>query len=194
MSRATVVTRIFMNPTGLLLATFILSIVGLFAFIWSLRKGLFDAESSGAAAIFSQGEIGHAEEPAANMTQQRALQQTTDAAAGIPHSAIQEQEIAARAIADRSSAFPAFVLIACAAVWLLVASAAGLVSSLKLHMPDFLTQSAWLTFGRLRTIHLNAVAYGWAPMGLLGLATWMLPRLLRTPLVGGRFAILGALI
>ena len=32
-----------MNPTGVLLATFILSIVGLFAFIWSLRKGFFES-------------------------------------------------------------------------------------------------------------------------------------------------------
>jgi cytochrome c oxidase cbb3-type subunit 1 len=183
-----------MNPTGLLLATFILSIVGLFAFIWSMRKGLFDIESGGARTIFSSGEIGHAEEPAADAAQRRALQQNSNAADGIPPSAMHEQEIIARSIADRSSAFPAFVLIACAAVWLLVASAAGLLSSLKLHMPDLLTQSAWLSFGRLRTLHLNAVAYGWAPMGLLGLATWMLPRLLRTPLVGGRFAILGALL
>jgi cytochrome c oxidase cbb3-type subunit 1 len=183
-----------MNPTGLLLATFILSIVGLFAFIWSLRKGLFDAESSGATTIFSNGEIGHAEEPAGSVVQQRALQQAANASAGAPHAVMHDQEIIDRTIADRSSAFPAFVLIACAAVWLLVASAAGLISSLKLHMPDFLTQSAWLTFGRLRTIHLNAVAYGWAPMGLLGLATWMLPRLLRTPLVGGHFAVLGALL
>ncbi|HEY9278958.1 MAG TPA: cbb3-type cytochrome oxidase assembly protein CcoS, partial [Eoetvoesiella sp.] len=43
-----------MNPTALLLATFILSIVGLFGFIWSLRKGLFDAESTGARTIFSR--------------------------------------------------------------------------------------------------------------------------------------------
>jgi len=183
-----------MNPTGLLLATFILSIVGLFAFIWSLRKGLFDIESSGATAIFSSGEIGYAEEPAASKEQHRALQQTANAVAGTPPASMQDHEIAARAAADRSSAFPAFVLIACAAVWLLLASAAGLVSSLKLHMPDLLNQSAWLSFGRLRTIHLNAVAYGWAPMGLLGLATWMLPRLLKTPLVGGRFAIFGALL
>lgn len=183
-----------MNPTGLLLATFILSILGLFAFIWSLRKGLFDLESSGALTIFSSGEIGHAEEPAGSAAQQRALQHTADTFIGTPHLGMREQETLDRAIADRSSAFPAFVLIGCATTWLLIASAAGLISSLKLHMPDFLAQSAWLTFGRLRTIHLNAVAYGWAPLGLLGLATWMLPRLLRTPLVGGRFAILGALL
>jgi cytochrome c oxidase cbb3-type subunit 1 len=168
-----------MNPSGLLLATFILSVTGLFAFIWSLRKGLFDIEPAGARVIFLKGEIGR-----------------PDDSSSLPHAgsmpAAGADEIAARDRADRSSALPAFVLLGCAVVWLMVASLAGLLSSYKLHNPDVLTGYGWLTFGRLRTVHLNAVAYGWAPMGLLGLAMWMLPRLLRTPLVGGRFAVLGA--
>ena len=41
-------------------------------------------------------------------------------------------------------------------------------------------QQAWLTFGRIRTIHLNAVAYGWAPMAGLGIAMFVIPRLLKT--------------
>ncbi|HCY62724.1 MAG TPA: hypothetical protein DHV59_07825 [Oxalobacteraceae bacterium] len=185
-----------MNPTGLLLATFILSVVGLFAFIWSLRKGLFDAESSGAKTIFSTGEIGRTEEPAASRQQHQALQQVADRG-DVRRGQRQDvsiDDLAAREAADRSSAFPAFVLFACAVVWLVAGSAAGLVSSLKLHWPDLLTDTAWLSFGRLRAIHLNAVAYGWAPMGLLGLAMWMLPRLLKTPLLGGRLIIIGAVI
>ncbi len=179
-----------MNPTALLLSTFILSIVGLFAFIWSLRKGLFDADASAARTIFSSGEVGRSEEPAADASQQRELQRELQAPAG----QVSAADLQAREAADRSSAFPAFVLIACSVVWLIVASAAGLLSSLKLHMPDLLTGQAWLTFGRVRTLHLNAVAYGWAPLGLLGLSIWMLPRLLQTPLLGGRLAILGALL
>ena len=181
-----------MNPTGLLLATFILSIAGLFAFIWSLRKGLFDIESSGARTIFSPGEIGQPEEPAASAEQQREL-----AHIAAPLGAggnVTPEEMQAREMADRSSAFPAFVLIACAVVWLIVASAAGLLSSLKFHWPDLLTDQAWLSLGRLRTMHLNAVAYGWAPLGLLGLAIWLLPRLLQIPLLGGRLAVVGALL
>lgn len=181
-----------MNPTGLLLATFILSIAGLFAFIWSLRKGLFDIESSGARTIFSPGEIGQPEEPAASAEQQSEL-----AHIAAPLGAggnVTPEEMQAREMADRSSAFPAFVLIACAVVWLIVASAAGLLSSLKFHWPDLLTDQAWLSLGRLRTMHLNAVAYGWAPLGLLGLAIWLLPRLLQIPLLGGRLAVVGALL
>ncbi len=182
-----------MNPTGLLLATFILSIAGLFAFIWSLRKGLFDAESSGARTIFSPGEIGQPEEPAASAAQAHELQQMA-APHTEPGQAVAPADLDEREAADRSSAFPAFVLIACSVVWLLAGSAAGLLSSLKLHWPDLLTDQAWLSLGRLRTLHLNAVAYGWAPMGLLGLSIWMLPRLLKTPMLGGRLAIVGTLI
>ncbi len=184
-----------MNPTALLLATFILSIVGLFAFIWSLRNGLFDTNSSGAQVIFSPGEIGTTDEPSASTEQKRELQKVTDDFDGTPPPGhVSVEEIQAREAADRSTAFPVYVMFACAAVWLVVASAAGLLASLKLHWPDLLTDSAWLTFGRLRTIHLNAVAYGWAPMGLLGLSIWLLPRLLHTSLRGGRLVILGILL
>ena len=53
-----------MNPTALLLATFIVSIAGLFAFIWSLRKGLFDQDAGGAHVIFAPEEIGRFDDPA----------------------------------------------------------------------------------------------------------------------------------
>ncbi|MEO6960038.1 MAG: cbb3-type cytochrome c oxidase subunit I, partial [Burkholderiaceae bacterium] len=71
---------------------------------------------------------------------------------------------------------------------------AGLISSIKLHSPDFLTSQAWLTFGRLRTLHLNSVAYGWAPMSAFGVAMFVIPRVLKTPLMGARFALLGCVL
>src|SRR6185369_7385051 len=165
--------RLTMNPTGLLLATFVLSLVGLFAFIWSLRRGLFAEEASGARTIFSSGEVGLPEEPAGDARQHRELQSLANAANSAMPRQVSAEELRARQAADRSSAFPAFVLIACAVVWLVVASAAGLLASVKLHMPDLLTDQAWLSFGRVRTLHLNAVAYGWAPLGLLGIAIWI---------------------
>ncbi|MGE8545849.1 MAG: cbb3-type cytochrome c oxidase subunit I [Alcaligenes sp.] len=184
-----------MNPTALLLAAFILSIAGLFAFIWSLRKGLFDADVSGARTIFHAGEIGRPEEPSAGAAQHQAL--SLGARAHLAENQGQTAgaaELRAREEADRSSSLPAFLLIACAVVWLVVASFAGLISSLKLHWPEFLGDVSWLSFGRLRTLHLNGVAYGWAPMGLLGLTIWMLPRLLQTPLLGGRLVMVGGLV
>src|SRR5690625_6620132 len=68
------------------------------------------------------------------------------------------------------------------------------MSTYKLHSHDFLTEYAWLTFGRIRTLHLNMVAYGWAPMAAFGIAMWTLPRLLKTRLYGGRFALLGGIL
>jgi hypothetical protein len=44
--------KILMNPSAILPATFVLSITGLSAFIGSLRKGLFDTESTGAQHFF----------------------------------------------------------------------------------------------------------------------------------------------
>ncbi|MYN09229.1 cbb3-type cytochrome c oxidase subunit I [Pseudoduganella aquatica] len=187
-----------MDTVTILLSSFILSVTGLLVFIWSLRKRMFDKESAAAHVIFSTGELGHGEEPAASATQRAGLAKPvpgeTKAVLNPEQQAAQNQELADRIEADRSSAFVCFVFLACAMVWLIVASLAGLTSSIKLHEPDWLVQQAWLTFGRIRTIHLNAVAYGWAPMAAFGVAIWLLPRLLKTPLVGARYAILGCML
>lgn len=191
-------TLTIMDTVSLLLSAFVLSVTGLFAFIWSLRKRLFDASPAAANVIFSDGEIGMAEEPAATPAQKAGLalpgRHPPAARLSAAQQAVLAQELHERVQADRSSALVVFIFLSCAVVWLLVASLAGLTSSIKLHEPDFLTQQAWLTFGRLRTIHLNAVAYGWAPMSALGIALWLLPRLLKTRLAGARLALIGCMI
>lgn len=183
-----------MNTVAILLASFVLSLAALMLFIWSLRKGLMDPDPVAAKAIFYPGEIGRSEEPSATGEGQRDLQNSLSKSYVPKTEADNQAELTARIVADQSSALPAFVFLSCAVVWLVVLSAAGLISSIKLHEPDWLNQYAWLTFGRIRTIHLNAMAYGWAPMACLGVGLWMLPRLLRTPLVGARFAILGCIL
>jgi cytochrome c oxidase cbb3-type subunit 1 len=177
------------NTLAILLSAFVLSIVALLVFIWSQRSGLFERSARGAEVIFAPGEIGHVEEPAVSAAVRGRLQSTVrgDDAVGS-----NSPELTARARADASTGPLVFFFFCCAFVWLLVASAAGLTASIKLHAPDWLTTQAWLTFGRIRTIHLNAVAYGWAPMAGLGIALFIIPRLLKTELVGGRFALLGA--
>lgn len=184
-----------MSTVAILLSAFVLSFVALLFFIWSQRSGLFDRSSRGAEIIFAPGEIGRVEEPAATAAAQGALQTSMDAA-GAPDEAhaAGEAEIAERARADESTRPVVFFFFACAVVWLLVASAAGLTASLKLHEPDWLVQQAWLTFGRIRTLHLNAVAYGWAPMAGLGIALFIIPRLLKTPLMGARYALVGGVL
>jgi cytochrome c oxidase cbb3-type subunit 1 len=116
------------------------------------------------------------------------MQDAADAHASAP---TEQTEVDAHIESDRSSAFPVFMFIAFACLWLLVGSTAGLISSIKLHAPDWLDQQAWLTFGRLRTVHLNAVIYGWSTNAALGVILWVLPRLLRTRLRGAVWAMLG---
>lgn len=187
-----------MDPVILLLLTFILSVTGLGVFIWSLRRRVFDEDPAAASVIFSEGEIGRVEDPSATPAQRSQLQKlvTQGGKAVIDQSLTDtfKQELAARVQADQSTAYVTFVFLSCAVVWLVLASAFGLISSIKLHSPDFLTQHAWLTFGRTRTLHLTMVAYGWCPMAAFGVAMWMLPRLLKTPLYGGRFALLGCML
>jgi cytochrome c oxidase cbb3-type subunit 1 len=173
-----------------LLGAFVLSIIGLFAFIWSLRRGLLIENPRAASVIFASGEIGRVDDPALPATAQQAMQSAagaTDAA----RAAVSRQELQDRLAADRSSAFPVFMFLAFACFWLLVGSVAGLVASLKLHMPDWLVSEAWTTFGRVRSVHLNAVIYGWSSNACLGVILWLLPRLLRTPLWGPLWTMLG---
>jgi cytochrome c oxidase cbb3-type subunit I len=69
--------------------------------------------------------------------------------------------------------------------WLLVGTVLALLASWKLHSPDFLGQSAWLTFGRVRPAHLNAVIFGFASEAAIGVTLWLMCRLCRTPLLCG---------
>ena len=183
-----------MDTAFILLSAFVLSFVALLVFIWSQSHGLFDRRASGAEIIFASGEIGQVEEPAASLEQQGQLQSAMNAVKGQTASHADAQALRDRAQADASTAPLVLLLFCCAVVWLLVASAAGLTASVKLHEPDWLTQQAWLTFGRIRTLHLNAVAYGWAPMAGLGIAMFVIPRLLNRPLMGARYALVGAML
>jgi cytochrome c oxidase cbb3-type subunit I len=183
---------------ALLALSFLVSVLGLFLFIWALTQGLMRAGPDAAQIIFEEGEVGVVEEPATSSKQRDALQdierKSVDSVFGI-HStglAAASPELEGREAQDRSSRAAAFVFLTSSMLWLVLGSFAGLIASQKLTSPDFLTQSAWLTFGRLRTAHLNMVIYGWASMAGLGIALWMLPRLLKTTLVGERFAVVGA--
>ena len=60
-----------------------------------------------------------------------------------------------------------------ALIWLLIGSFRGDLASLKLHLPDLLASPAWLTFGRIRPAHLNAMVYGWDSLAMLGVSCWL---------------------
>ncbi|MEN9438233.1 MAG: hypothetical protein RIR09_2888 [Pseudomonadota bacterium] len=173
-----------------LLGAFLLSIMGLFVFIWSMRKGLLVENPRAASVIFAPGELGKVDDPALPAGNRQRPQGAT-AGPGEDEHLADPDELRHRIEADHSSAFPVFMFVAFACFWLVLGSVAGLTASLKLHMPDFLVSEAWQTFGRVRTVHLTAVLYGWITNAALGVIIWLLPRLLRTQLVGAMWVMLG---
>ncbi len=62
-------------------------------------------------------------------------------------------------------------------VWLTVFPLVGLLVSIKFHYPEFLDGEAWLTFGRLRPVHVNGVVFGAFSTPFLGALYYMVPRL-----------------
>jgi cytochrome c oxidase cbb3-type subunit I len=91
---------------------------------------------------------------------------------------------------DASCRGPVLFLFAGSLGWLLVGTVFALIVSIKMHAPEFWSDVAWLTFGRVRPAHLNAVVYGFASQAGIGVAIWLLCRLCRAPLIQGRLIIL----
>lgn len=98
-----------------------------------------------------------------------------------PLSAAEEERID-RALIDSSTKGPVLTLYAAALIWLLIGTVAGLVAAIKMHWPTLWDEWAFLTWGRLRMVHLNTVIYGWASLAGLGTAAWLMARLCRVEL------------
>ncbi|MBS0300929.1 MAG: cbb3-type cytochrome c oxidase subunit I, partial [Proteobacteria bacterium] len=77
-----------------------------------------------------------------------------------------------------------------ATLWLLFATAIGLLLAFKFGAPDFWA-AKYLTFGRLRPIHTNGTFYGWASIALVGLAYDVAARSCGTRLYSTRLAWIG---
>lgn len=75
---------------------------------------------------------------------------------------------------------PATLFLVSAVLWLLAGSFFGVLASIKLHLPFFVGSFQELTFGRVRSAHLNAMAYGWGTNVIFAVAPWMMGRLSRT--------------
>jgi cytochrome c oxidase cbb3-type subunit 1 len=84
-----------------------------------------------------------------------------------------------RAAIDASTRLPVVVFMVSGVAWLLAGSLLAFLASFKMHSPWFLTDQAWLTFGRVRPAHLNTMIYGWASMTGIGVALWLQARLSR---------------
>jgi len=71
--------------------------------------------------------------------------------------------------------------LCCAAFWLVFGTTIGEYLGIKFVSPDA-DHVSWLSFGRLRPVHTNAVFWGWASLAMLGLAYYVVPRVSNTKL------------
>src|SRR3984893_15907900 len=88
-----------------------------------------------------------------------------------------------RARIDASTRVPVLMFYASAMVWLLIGTLLAGFVSFKLHSPDWFSDVSFLTWGRLRPVHMNVMIYGWASMAAMGTAIWLMARLCRTTLL-----------
>src|SRR5690606_24628333 len=132
--------------------------LGMIAFVVALIQKQVLVPASAARSIFGPGEIGH-----------EALDD---------HSSLASHW---RSL-EQSATSPMLFFIIASVVWLVLGSIFGLLVSFKFHHPEFLGASAMMTFGKLRPLHLNIIAYGWLSPAALGVAMWLVPRLTKVPL------------
>lgn len=71
--------------------------------------------------------------------------------------------------------------LGCATFWLLFGTSVGEYLGIKFVAPD-VDQISWLSFGRLRPVHTNAVFWGWASLAMIGLAYYVVPRVSNVPI------------
>lgn len=81
---------------------------------------------------------------------------------------------------DASMRVPATLFLISGVIWLLMGSVFAMIASIKLHEPFFAGSIEELTFGRIRTAHLNAMIYGWANNVIFAVSPWIMGRLART--------------
>ncbi|MEZ4911504.1 MAG: cbb3-type cytochrome c oxidase subunit I [Saprospiraceae bacterium] len=71
--------------------------------------------------------------------------------------------------------------LGCATFWLLFGTTVGEYVGIKFIAPD-VDHNSWLSFGRLRPVHTNAVFWGWASLAMMGLAYYVIPRVSNVPI------------
>jgi cytochrome c oxidase cbb3-type subunit 1 len=90
-----------------------------------------------------------------------------------------DQDALLRAGIDRSLRHPVMFFLTSGAAWLAVSILLGVISSAKVHSPGFLSDCAWLTYGRVFPAHINALVYGWGMQAAFAVIIWLMARLSR---------------
>ncbi|MFP4068863.1 MAG: cbb3-type cytochrome c oxidase subunit I [Opitutales bacterium] len=95
---------------------------------------------------------------------------------------------------DGSIRSAALFFVISSVFWLLAGTVFALIVAYKAHEPSFLGAHEFLTFGRMRSAHLNAMALGWGSNIIFAVGLWMMARLCRSPIRhGGMLLIAGVL-
>lgn len=71
--------------------------------------------------------------------------------------------------------------LGCAVFWLVFGTTVGEYLGIKFVAPEA-DSISWLSFGRLRPVHTNAVFWGWSSLAMLGLAYYVVPKVSNTTL------------
>jgi len=116
-----------------------------------------------------------------------------------PYKSVEVEERVKLSQIDQSLKTAGLFFLISAIVWLMIGTLLAIIASYKLHTPDFLSQYEWLTFGRVRSAHLNAMIFGWSNNAIFCLGLWVMARLSRAEvrhggmlLIAGVFWNLGA--
>jgi cytochrome c oxidase cbb3-type subunit I len=83
---------------------------------------------------------------------------------------------------------------ATSAVWMVIAAFMGLLGATELIAPDLTAAYGFLSFGRIRPIHVNLVIFGFVGPGLFSSAVYILPRLVRTSLYSEKIGVFTVII
>ena len=79
------------------------------------------------------------------------------------------------------------------AFWFAAATSFGMIGAGYLIAPDFLANVEYIHFGRVRPMHINAVLFGFVTPGLLAVAFYYFPKLLRTELFSQKLGVFSAI-
>jgi len=138
--------------------TFAISVLGMMAFVIALIQKQVLVPPSAASSIFAANEEGSPELDDRSQLSEKWR------------------------MLDQSAKGPILFFIFSSVVWLVIGSLLGLLVSIKFNDPNFLGVRDFLTFGKLRPLHLNIVTYGWLSFAGLGISLWLVPRLTKVPL------------
>ena len=90
-----------------------------------------------------------------------------------------DQDALLRAGIDRSLRHPVMFFLTSGAAWLAVSIILGIISSAKVHSPEFLAGCPLVTYGRVAPAHINALIYGWGFQAAFAVIIWLMARLSR---------------